>query len=174
MSEETKNKNYKDSNQEENLVTKNNIGFININLENSIKNCNDNFLDIIKKYNLLLKLQKVEKFFNSNEWKLLEKIENGHDIGYLIVKSILGNIRFLFFDNDIVTHDEYGLFSSLSDEQKEHIKLIDSSKKSGLFKSGNIIIRYIGSTSVTEVVYPLPEVLPPPFKDVNPPQLPNF
>lgn len=121
-----------------------------INIKEKIKNLQKKLQLSVSKFGFFSKLKKYDDFFESESWKEMEKSKEGHDMGYNIVKSILGSIKVSFYDKGEFTHDDYNMKSEINGKTLEILDYLDRKQLKGIFRVGKYLIKNIGSSSITE------------------------
>lgn len=99
-----------------------------------------------KRTMFLNRLSDMDNFFSSPEWEKSHNDPHSHDLAFFEIKKVFGD-RSIIFDCDNATHGK-SEYNKLNEGQKSFIKNIDSKKTPGIFRRGNMYVRYIGSTAV--------------------------
>lgn len=118
-----------------------NFSFIDIN-----KNLNNHLFNVCKAKSFLSNLEKSTDFFNSSIWYNLHSTPQGHKIAYDFISELLGSKNVMIYDNNVPIFDSGDLYSKMNQCEKDFLFYIDSNKIKGIFKKGNFVFQYIGTT----------------------------
>lgn len=96
------------------------------------------------------KLKNFEDFFESDGWQRTHGSKGSYDIAFDVVNKTFGNGNGFIYNNGKVTHGKE-FWYKLSPEHQKFIIDVDNAKKIGVYKNGDICIKYIGSIAGGEI-----------------------
>lgn len=105
-------------------------------------------LRLTEEINLTNQMIKLESLIEDKKWKCAEKNDNSHAVLYACVKSLFPTYKIFLYDNESILFDDDNFSETLNLNQMNVIKEIDLNKTSGIYRSDNSYIIYVGSTIV--------------------------
>lgn len=91
------------------------------------------------------KLKTYNEFFDSDQWPIIKQSPDAYKIAFDETKKVF-NERSFIYDSGSILYGHKG-WEKLNDIQKHFVKEIDENKVKGIYRLGNLFVRYIGSTS---------------------------
>ncbi len=121
------------------------------------------------KYNHISKLEKMSKYFQSQDWK--DRKTRNLDEAHKYADAMLSHLfdRHAIYDVDRVIHGDSKLVSEMTDDEMNMLNKVESQKIEYPVKSGRYLFQYIGSAAVVPVPgVPVSEVPPLHSEDPEP------
>ena len=98
------------------------------------------------KYNYLSKLEKMSKYFQSQDWKdrKTRNLDEAHKYADVMLSQFTP--KYFIYDVDRVTHGDSKLVSEMTCDEKADLDRVESQKIEYPVKSGRYLFQYIGTT----------------------------
>ena len=103
------------------------------------------------KYNHISKLEKMSKYFQSQDWK--DRKTRNLDEAHKYADAMLSHLfdRHAIYDVDRVIHGDSKLVSEMTDDERNMLNKVESQKIEYPVKSGRYLFQHIGSAAVVPV-----------------------
>lgn len=117
-------------------------------LEQLKEKSRQDLLKACKTYERISKLEKISKYFHSEEWKdrKSKNLDEAHKHADLLLSEIFEH--YIIYDDSKVIYGQRDLLDRLSEEQRRHLENVESEKNENLTIVGDYVFQHIGSTHV--------------------------
>ncbi len=112
-------------------------------------------LEACNKYNHISKLEKMSKYFQSQDWK--DRKTRNLDEAHKYADAMLSHLfeRHAIYDVDRVIYGNPKLVSEMTCDEKADLDRVESQKIEYPVKSGRYLFQHIGSTSTAPITHVL-------------------